>query len=118
MTAKMIINAVEPEEYRVAFVKDGILDGFHMKTSTIGQKVGNIYKEIPANAKEVHVAFPSSNFPSLGWQITLTLYHYMDLSMGRFGVFSDCEYFLVAPHTFRVSCLVFLPNLVNLHNRP
>ncbi len=38
MTAKMIINAVEPEEYRVAFVKNGILDGFHMETSTKGRK--------------------------------------------------------------------------------
>ena len=30
MTTKMLINALEPEEYRVAFIKDGMLDGFHM----------------------------------------------------------------------------------------
>ena len=46
MTTKMLINAVEPEEFRVAFIKDGMLDGFHIETSTAEQKVGNIYKGI------------------------------------------------------------------------
>jgi len=46
MTIKMLINAVEPEEYRVAFIKDGMLDGFHIETSTAEQKVGNIYKGV------------------------------------------------------------------------
>ncbi|MFH0845004.1 MAG: Rne/Rng family ribonuclease [Pseudomonadota bacterium] len=44
MTTKMIINAVVPEEYRIAFIKDGMLDGFHIETSMAEQKVGNIYK--------------------------------------------------------------------------
>jgi ribonuclease E len=40
----MLINAVDPEEYRVAFIKDGLLDGFLIETSTAEQIVGNIYK--------------------------------------------------------------------------
>ncbi|MFH1349689.1 MAG: Rne/Rng family ribonuclease [Pseudomonadota bacterium] len=44
MKTKMLINAVDPEEYRVAFIKDGMLDGFHIETLTAEQKVGNIYK--------------------------------------------------------------------------
>jgi ribonuclease E len=46
MTTKMLINAVEPEEYRVAFIKDGRLDGFHIETSIAEQKRGNIYKGV------------------------------------------------------------------------
>ena len=46
MKTKMLINAVDPEEYRVAFIKDGLLDGFLIETSTAEQKVGNIYKGI------------------------------------------------------------------------
>ena len=46
MTTKMLINAVEPEEYRIAFIKDGLMDGFHIETSTSEQKVGNIYKGV------------------------------------------------------------------------
>ncbi|MGD2127639.1 MAG: Rne/Rng family ribonuclease [Desulfobacteraceae bacterium] len=46
MKTKMLINAVDPEEYRVAFIKDGMLDGFQIQTSTVEQKVGNIYKGV------------------------------------------------------------------------
>lgn len=46
MTTKMLINALEPEEYRVAFVKDGMLDGFHIETSTAEEIRGNIYKGV------------------------------------------------------------------------
>jgi len=46
MKTKMLINAVEREEYRVAFIKDGILDGFQIETSTAEQIVGNIYKGV------------------------------------------------------------------------
>lgn len=46
MTTKMLINAVEPEEYRIAFIKDGLLDGYHIETSTTEQKSGNIYKGV------------------------------------------------------------------------
>jgi ribonuclease E len=46
MTTKMLINAVDPEEFRVAFTKDGMLDGFHIETITAEQRVGNIYKAV------------------------------------------------------------------------
>ena len=46
MKTKMLINAVDPEEYRVAFIKDGVLDGFQIETSTVEQKVGNIYRGV------------------------------------------------------------------------
>jgi ribonuclease E len=46
MTTRMLINAVEFEEYRVAVVKDGALDGFYIETSTAEQKIGNIYKGV------------------------------------------------------------------------
>ncbi len=46
MKTKMLINAVDPEEYRVAFIKDRMLDGFHVETSTAEQKKGNIYKGV------------------------------------------------------------------------
>ncbi len=46
MATKMLINAVEAEEYRVALIKDGLLDGFYIETAAAEQKVGNIYKGI------------------------------------------------------------------------
>ncbi|MEE9612207.1 MAG: Rne/Rng family ribonuclease [Desulfatiglandales bacterium] len=46
MTTKMLINAVEAEELRVAFLKDNMLDGFYIETSIAEQKVGNIYKAV------------------------------------------------------------------------
>ncbi len=46
MTTKMLINAVEPEELRIAVIKDGFLDGFHIETTGSEQKVGNIYKAV------------------------------------------------------------------------
>jgi ribonuclease E len=44
MTVKMIINAVLPEEHRIAFIKDGVLDGFHIESSNLEDRTGNIYK--------------------------------------------------------------------------
>jgi len=46
MSAKMLINAVDPEEYRLAIVKDGELDGFYIETSTKEETKANIYKGI------------------------------------------------------------------------
>ena len=46
MTTKMLINAVEEEELRIAVIKDGFLDGFHIETTGSEQKVGNIYKAV------------------------------------------------------------------------
>ncbi len=41
---KMLINAVDPEEYRIAILKDGELDEFYIATSTREETKGNIYK--------------------------------------------------------------------------
>jgi len=46
MATRMLINAVEAEEYRVAIIKDGLLDGFYIETSTAEQRIGNIYKGV------------------------------------------------------------------------
>ena len=46
MTKKMLINAVDSEEYRIAVLNDGLLDGFHIDTSKSEQKEGNIYKGV------------------------------------------------------------------------
>ena len=46
MTTRMLINAVEPEEYRVAIVKDGLLEGFYVESTAGEEKVGNIYKGV------------------------------------------------------------------------
>jgi ribonuclease E len=46
MSTKMLINAVEPEEYRVAILKDGDLDGFYIETSAKEETKGNIYKSV------------------------------------------------------------------------
>jgi len=46
MKTKMLINALDPEEFRVAFVKDGMMEGFQIETSTVEQKVGNVYKAL------------------------------------------------------------------------
>lgn len=42
----MLINAVESEELRIAFIEKGMLDGFHIDTATAEQKEGNIYKGV------------------------------------------------------------------------
>ena len=42
----MLINAVESEEHRIAFIDGGMLDGFHIDTQTAEQKEGNIYKGV------------------------------------------------------------------------
>lgn len=46
MAIKMLINAVEPEEFRIAVIKDGHLEGFHFEATTAEQKTGNIYKAV------------------------------------------------------------------------
>ena len=45
-TRKMLINAVEAEEYRIAVIKEGLLDGYYIETATAEQKTGNIYKGV------------------------------------------------------------------------
>ena len=46
MTTKILINALEAEEYRVAIIKDGLLNGFYIETSTAEEKTRNIYKGV------------------------------------------------------------------------
>jgi ribonuclease E len=41
---KMLVNALDPEEYRIAILKDGDLDQFYIATSTREEIKGNIYK--------------------------------------------------------------------------
>jgi ribonuclease E len=42
----MIINAVHPEEFRVALVEGQLLEGFFIETASRGKVVGNLYKGI------------------------------------------------------------------------
>jgi ribonuclease E len=42
----MLINAVDPEEYRVAILKNGDLDEFYIETSTKEETKGNIYRGV------------------------------------------------------------------------
>jgi ribonuclease E len=42
----MLINAVESEELRIAFVSDGMLEGFHIDTISGEQMEGNVYKGV------------------------------------------------------------------------
>jgi len=46
MSYKMLINAVEPEEYRVAILKNEELDGFYIETSMKEEIKGNVYKGV------------------------------------------------------------------------
>ena len=46
MNKIMLINAVESEEHRIAFIVDEKLEGFHIDTATGVQKEGNIYKGV------------------------------------------------------------------------
>jgi len=46
MSFKMLINAVDPEEYRVAILKNADLDEFYIETSTKEETKGNIYKGV------------------------------------------------------------------------
>ena len=49
MNRHMLINAEEPEEYRLAIVSGQKLEEFSIETTTREQTVGNIYKTVVAN---------------------------------------------------------------------
>lgn len=49
MIKKMLINASDHEELRVALVEDGKLEGFFVETAAREQTRGNIYKGVVAN---------------------------------------------------------------------
>jgi ribonuclease E len=42
----MLINAIESEEHRIAFITGGMMDGFHIDMASAEQKEGNIYKGV------------------------------------------------------------------------
>ena len=46
MTRKILINALDPEENRIATIKDNKLEQFHIDTSAKKVTQGNIYKAI------------------------------------------------------------------------
>jgi ribonuclease E len=46
---KLLINAVDPEEYRIALIEDGILEEFYIETAAKEQIRGNIYKGVVAH---------------------------------------------------------------------
>ena len=46
MKKLMLINALESEELRIAFISKGMLEGFHIDTSSGEQMEGNIYKGV------------------------------------------------------------------------
>ena len=84
MKTKMLINAVDPEEYRIAFLKDGRLDAFQIETSTAEQKVGNIYKgaveRIEPKLQSCFVDFGSDRNGFLGMTDIHPEYYQMDLT--------------------------------------
>ena len=44
MKKKMLINAIEPEENRIAVIEDNVLEEFYIERHSRSQTVGNIYK--------------------------------------------------------------------------
>ena len=48
---KLLINAIDPEEYRVALIEDGLLEEFYIETTAKEQIRGNIYKGVVAHVE-------------------------------------------------------------------
>ncbi len=75
MSSKMLINAVEPEEYRVAILKDGDLDEFYIETSAKEETKGNIYKGVVSRIEpSLQAAFVNYGAEKNGF-ITVTEIH-------------------------------------------
>ncbi|CAO0820799.1 ribonuclease E [Desulfarculales bacterium] len=72
MVKKMLINAMDSEELRVALVENGRLEAFYMETAAREQTRGNIYKGIVANVEpSLQAAFIDYGAPRHGFlQIT------------------------------------------------
>mgnify|MGYP003565975903 FL=1 len=47
----MLINADEPEEYRLAIVSGNKLEEFYLETTTRENTIGNIYKGVVVNTQ-------------------------------------------------------------------
>jgi ribonuclease E len=68
MVKKMLINAQDPEEIRVALVEDGRLEGFYVETAAREQTRGNIYKAVVANMEpSLQAAFLDYGTPRHGF---------------------------------------------------
>ncbi|MBN1962592.1 MAG: Rne/Rng family ribonuclease [Deltaproteobacteria bacterium] len=48
MTRKMIVNAIDPEEIRIAILNQGILEDFDIESRGVEKNKGNIYKAVVA----------------------------------------------------------------------
>ncbi len=72
MIKKMLINATDPQELRVALVADGRLEAFHVETAAREQTRGNIYKALVVNVEpSLQAAFLDYGAPRHGFlQIT------------------------------------------------
>src|SRR3989304_7557458 len=64
ITKRMLINALEKEESRVAITSNGILDEFYVERSSRATLVGNIYKGRVENVHpSLQAAFVNIGFP-------------------------------------------------------
>ncbi len=58
MTKKILINALDPDEHRIAAIKDNKLEQFHIETTAIEVTQGNIYKGIVTRVEQsLHAVF-------------------------------------------------------------
>ncbi|MFN3534929.1 MAG: ribonuclease E/G, partial [Desulfatiglandales bacterium] len=51
MSSKMLINVDDPEECRIAVIRDGVLDEFHIQTISSDSRTGNIYLGVVEKAE-------------------------------------------------------------------
>ncbi len=52
MTKKILINALDPDEHRIAAIKDNKLEQFHIETAAIQVTQGNIYKGVVTRVEQ------------------------------------------------------------------
>lgn len=68
MSKKMLINAVDREEIRVAIVENGLLDSFYVETASGTQTRGNLYKGVVVNVEPgLEAAFVDYGEPRHGF---------------------------------------------------
>jgi ribonuclease E len=79
-TRKLLINASESEECRIAILKDGKLDEYYIERQSLGSTLGNIYKARITNVeKSIGAAFVEFGHTRQGFL------HVSDLSMEAVG---------------------------------
>ncbi|MBR4976620.1 MAG: ribonuclease E/G [Thermoguttaceae bacterium] len=90
MSQKMLVNARQPEECRIAVVEDGVLEELYVERTTNDNYVGNIYKGVIVNIEQsIQAAF-------------------VDFGVGRNGFLHISD---VEPHYFKQA-----PNFVPKEN--